>query len=541
MFTLLGARVYTMFTPMFTPGRNTVSQLGLESCIIKFLTTILSLMANFKACTRKQRNDGFWPVYIRVTQDRKVGYIKTDKLVTTKDITRGGNIKEPFVAHYCSELILRYSAKLNAVDSSRWSVNQVIDYLEKEGDDASFSDYAALHIERMFNRGQERNSRNYKMAVQHLERFLGTNKIMFSQLSSSVLQKWINSLERTHRAKEMYPTCVRQIFRAALVELNDEERGIIRIKFNPWNKLKIPQADQAEQLAISAEDCREFFSRPLPRTKMLSSLPELGRDVAMLILCLGGMNTVDIFNMKKENYRNGVFCYNRAKTMKGRADNAYFEMRIEPFIKPIVEKYKAAKDDPYFFNFHNRYCDSDSFCANANSGIKKICQDMGMPREKWYCCYSLRHSWGTIAQNDCDANLYDVAFGMNHVHGMRITRGYVKLDFTPAWNLNAKVIDFIFFSNKKSKQGGKSKEIKRGEEKIFRLSPKRMIYGRAYFKGEVLAELTDIGFSNVNSVIQKLVQQLPTNLPTGCAVQFRIKDCDTEQEAVYERSKGKGF
>jgi hypothetical protein len=115
------------------------------------------------------------------------------------------------------------------------------------------------------------------------------------------------------------------------------------------------------------------------------------------------------------------------------------------------------------------------------------------------------------------------------------------LDFTPAWNLNAKVIDFIFFSNKKSKQGGKSKEIKRGEEKIFRLSPKRMIYGRAYFKGEVLAELTDIGFSNVNSVIQKLVQQLPTSLPTGCAVQFRIKDCDTEQEAVYERSKGKGF
>jgi hypothetical protein len=31
----------------------------------------------------------------------------------------------------------------------------------------------------------------------------------------------------------MYPTCVRQIYKAALVELNDEELGIIRIKFDP--------------------------------------------------------------------------------------------------------------------------------------------------------------------------------------------------------------------------------------------------------------------------------------------------------------------
>ena len=36
----------------------------------------------------------------------------------------------------------------------------------------------------------------------------------------------------------------------------------------------------------------------------------------------------------------------------------------------------------------------------------------------------------TIAQNDCGANMYEVAFGMNHSHGFNITRGYVKIDFT---------------------------------------------------------------------------------------------------------------
>lgn len=40
--------------------------------------------------------------------------------------------------------------------------------------------------------------------------------------------------------------------------------------------------------------------------------------------------------------------------------------------------------------------------------------------------YTFRHTWATIAQNDCGANMYEVAFGMNHSHGFNITRGYVK-------------------------------------------------------------------------------------------------------------------
>lgn len=43
-----------------------------------------------------------------------------------------------------------------------------------------------------------------------------------------------------------------------------------------------------------------------------------------------------------------------------------------------------------------------------------------------------------------------------------------------------------------------------------------MIYGRAYFKGKVVGELTDIGFSNVDEVIAELVKQLPKDIPTGC-------------------------
>ena len=363
---------------------------------------------------------------------------------------------------------------------------------------------------------------------------------MFSQLTSTVLNLWIEQLSKTNRAKEMYPTCVRQIYKKAIMELNDEERGMIRIKFNPWNKIQIPKSDSTVQRAISAEACREFFNRPLPQSKMISSLPELGRDVALLSLCLGGINTVDMYELKKEDYKDGVIGYKRAKTKHSRRDEAYIEMRVEPFIQSTFDKYLSDEKDEYLFNFHQRYSNSDSFNANVNIGIRKICIDMGMKKEDFYCYYTFRHTWGTIAQNDCDANLYEVAFGMNHSHGLNITRGYVKLDFTPAWELNAKVIDFIFFSSKKSKQG-KAKDIEASEDKLFRISKKMMIYGRAYFKGDVVSELTDIGFSNVDEVIAELVKQLPKDIPTGCTVQFRLLNCDSRKEVVYERSKGKGF
>ncbi len=480
-----------------------------------------------------------YPVYIRIVHRRKMGYIKTDKIIGPKSLTKQGDIKDAVVNEYCSNLILRYTDKINRKDISAFTMKELIEYLTLDDGEQCFSEYAQLHIRRMEQRGQIRNAKNYKLAVQHLERYIGTNRVMFSHLSSAVLKRWIESLAMTNRAKEMYPVCVRQIFKAALLELNDDERGIVRIKFNPWLKVQIPKSDNGVQRAISAEACREFFNRPLPQTKMLSSLPELGRDVAMLVLCLGGINTVDLFEMRKDNYHNGVIGYKRAKTRHARRDEAYIEMRVEPFIRPVFEKYLAPEDDEYLFNFHVRYCDSDSFSANVNNGIKKICADMGMRKEEYYCVYTFRHTWGTIAQNDCDANLYEVAFGMNHSHGLKVTRGYVKIDYSPAWRLNAKVIDFVFFTDKPSKQG-RAKDIDEPEEKLFRLSKKMMVYARAYFKGAVLAELTDIGFNNVEEVINALAAKLPKDIAAGCAVQFRIQNCDKGTEVVYERTKGKG-
>ena len=60
------------------------------------------------------------------------------------------------------------------------------------------------------------------------------------------LENWIKSLKSTARAKQMYPTQIRKIFKAGMREFNNFDNDIIRIKYNPFDALDIPSGDLPE-------------------------------------------------------------------------------------------------------------------------------------------------------------------------------------------------------------------------------------------------------------------------------------------------------
>lgn len=91
---------------------------------------------------RTPRRDGFYHVYIGVVHNTKPGYIKTDKVVTAKQLDKHGEITDPFVNSYCSQQILSYADRLNRHDISSWTVRQVIEYLNMGDEELCFSDYA---------------------------------------------------------------------------------------------------------------------------------------------------------------------------------------------------------------------------------------------------------------------------------------------------------------------------------------------------------------------------------------------------------------
>ena len=435
-------------------------------------------MATLKAIVKSRAKNGMYPVYIRITQNRQFSYVRTSWMVNDKGLSDDKkDIIDPYVIQQTSLMISDYYNKLNLSDTSAWSSSEIMNYLLEFGKDLSFSEYTRNHIEKMKARGQERTSRNYKWALQHLERFAGTDDLMFSRLTSSFLNRWIESLSVTNRCKEQYPVCIREVFKAAMKEYNDEELGIIKIK-NPWGKIVIPKADIPEKRAISASMLRKFFNVVPDRSRFTHPLMELGQDVALISFCMCGLNAVDIFNAEKGQYVDGIFHYERRKTRNSRSDKGYFE------VKQIWEKV-----DP-----------------NYKESL-----------------YAFRHSWATIAQNECGASLAEVDFGLNHSMN-RMARVYVKIDYSPAWTLNEKVIDFIFFSDKESRE--KSREKSKTFERISKYNK--------YVMGKKLCALEDTGFSNVDQIMDKLVTLLPKKV-RNTRVQFKITNVDKNLTQMYQR------
>ncbi|WP_223930039.1 tyrosine-type recombinase/integrase [Prevotella lacticifex] len=484
-------------------------------------------MATLKATVKSKRKDGMYVVYIRFAHNRKVSYLRTSWMVNDKGLSRNKkDILDPFVIQQTSKLIDQYYNTLNRIDTQDWTVKEIVDYIQKGKDGISFSMYARKHIEKMKARGQERTSRDYKWALYSLEKFAGDNEIMFSQLTYSFLSRWIDSISQTARSKNKYPINIRQIHKAAMLEYNDEERGILLIT-NPWPKISIPKEDTPNKRAISPNMLRRFFAVVPDFSRFTHPLQELGQDIALISFCMCGINSIDLFYAKKSQYHNGIFHYNRRKTSKSRSDNAYFEIRVPQFIKPTFEKYLSKNiESPWLFDFQDRLSTSDSFNANINAGISQICKKVSPDFHA--SLYSFRHSWATIAQNGCGASLGDVDFALNH-STFKLARVYTKIDYSPAWELNEKVIDYVFFSNE---------DIEKSEDAntfFERMSKYNLIRGEAFICGNRVCVIEDSGFTNVEQVIMKLLVSLPNDISRPSKVQIKITNLDKKQTQLYQR------
>lgn len=466
-------------------------------------------------------------VYIRVTHNRQVKYIRTSWMVDDKGLSIDKqDVIDPFVSEQTSKVIAGYYGMLNRLDTQNWTAKEIVEFIQYGKDGISFSKYARKHIDKMIARGQERTSRDYKWALYNLEKFAGENEVMFSQLTYSFLSRWIDSLAQTSRSKEKYPINIRQIHKAAMLEYNDEDRGIQIIQ-NPWSKISIPKGDTPSKRAIAPSMLRKFFGIVPDFSRFTHPLQELGQDVALMSFCMCGINSIDLFYAEKSQFYDGILHYNRRKTCKSRSDNAYFEIRVPQFIIPTFEKYLSKdKESPWLFDFHDRLSNADSFNANVNAGISQICKKVSPGFHA--SLYSFRHSWATVAQNGCGASLSEIDFALNHSTN-KMARVYTMIDYSPAWELNDKVIDYIFFSNK---EPGNNDEI---EGFFERMSKYNLIRGELFINGERVSVIEDTGFSNVDQVITLLISSLSDEIPRPTKVQVKITNLDKQQIQLYQR------
>lgn len=83
-------------------------------------------MATFRPCVQKQRADGYYPVYIRVIHDRQSAFLKTNKIVDKKSVSKTREIRDNAVIKFCADQIAYYNQHLNSQDTSQWTIKEIV-------------------------------------------------------------------------------------------------------------------------------------------------------------------------------------------------------------------------------------------------------------------------------------------------------------------------------------------------------------------------------------------------------------------------------
>lgn len=405
-----------------------------------------------------KRQDGTFRVRIRISHNKQSRYIPTPYYASSSEINDKFEFKRgtsyitdtiPIIEKY-RKVCNKYADKIEAMN-----VDQIVELIQNFKDEENFKldffAYGRLHIERLKATGHKQNASMYQVALNALQRYIGRDSIDIREITSKFVGKFIDFLiqepprpgyKKGRRAPSLYCSTLQALHNAAKREYNDEDLGIIRIPLSPFTKVKKPPIPTTDKQPLSLMQFRKILTIPDDTSftrKGNCNLQDLGRDVGILTFLLIGINTVDLFEATR--LHNGRLVYNRTKTKNRRTDSARINIRIEPEVMPLIEKYR----DPTgvrLFNFHRLYKSVHNFNRAANIGLKRIGKLIGFQGLE---TYTFRRTWASIAWNYCGIrdDIIDFALGHSPRSASKLAHIYITEDWDVADQANRLVIDCI--------------------------------------------------------------------------------------------------
>lgn len=413
-------------------------------------------MATFKAeiYAHQKRADGTYNIKIRVTHKKRKKYLATPWYVGKEDMTRALKLKNQRYIDMVEDLLRKYRSICNSVGEGLddMTVEQVVELITRKEKDKPFDldivDYTRKFVAKLDKAGRGGTARVYEVAINSFCRFVGRESVSIKEITVQFLTDWIawiaaqparKNCKKGDRAPSLYLAQLRAMYNRAKKEFNDEEAGIIRIPFSPFNKVEIPKPSLSRKRALTVEQLRKFSE--IPYTAIIQpgvNRFNFAKDVFLLSFMLVGMNAVDLYTAT--DCKGGRITYQRTKTRNRRADNAEISIKLEPEVMALFEKYRDPSGQRVF-KFYKLYSSMDTFCAALNKGLKKLGDIIGVDDLEFYAA---RHSWATIANNDAYVDKYTVHEALNHVdETMRVTDIYIRKNWERIDKANRAVLDLL--------------------------------------------------------------------------------------------------
>lgn len=406
-----------------------------------------------------KKADGTYNPKIRITHNRTTGYIPTQIFTALVRFKRGeasGTVTDGNLADSLNTRVKEIRKLLNKYEEiveECETAKSVIAFIEKKTNESrklDFLVFAEKYVREMPDNGTKLIIRGL---ISNLKSFVKVHDLPVRKLTSQFLkdfENWLRSERKlTNGGKEhihkpvtdktilTYMQLFQAIFNKMLIAYNNYDNGDIVIAKNPFKNYKLHFNIPIKNKAVPVSVIRAIIAY-LPEDTARNKKRLFARDMFILSFCVAGMNLADILTCKE--YSKGRISYQRAKTKNKKRDGAFISLPVLPEVQPIFNKYRDP-EGVRVFNLYKLFPDKHTAQRLLCDGMKSMCKDLGIEPITFYAA---RHSFATIARNDCNVSMEDIALCLTHRSGYNMTDTYVKPDFSRIDRVIRKVMDFVF-------------------------------------------------------------------------------------------------
>ncbi len=418
-------------------------------------------MPTFKAVVQKhqERRDGKFPVSIRVTHNRKSAYLPTGLYCSHSQINkRTFEIKDQFILVRTGQTIRSYEATLLEIDTEAlfaMSAHDLCAYFRKGAQEIDFLAYCRSMI--------ASNPKRYhclRSALRVIDS-MGITKMTATEFTSAFLQRFKDYLStgypqgihkvstrcRLNQAKDkieppqlsentqsQYFNQLCMAFRRMKKEYNTEFHKVIT--HDPFVNIEAYHPTVTAKRSLTDRQLRQFFSLTAHNDR-----EQIAIDMVKISFGMCGINLFDLQRLEWANYdeqEQRVF-FVRHKTEGKSGNRVAIAIRIEPEVMAIAEKYKTSKGSRYLFNFGNKEPDID-YSLFVYRHLQAACKRNGTDA---FTPYQFRHTWATIARNQCEVSKDDIDLCLAHVGSNPMADVYIRPDYGRIDRANRKVMDYV--------------------------------------------------------------------------------------------------
>lgn len=262
----------------------------------------------------------------------------------------------------------------------------------------------------------------YLNTLKKLERYTsqrGEQTLSFDDVTRSWLEgffTWMETRTPSVNARSIDLRNIRTVFNAAI------DDGITHNY--PFRKFKI-RCEPTRKRNLSLDSLH--LLRDYQPT---SESEKYALDIFWLSFYLIGMNIADIWAVS--DWSGARVEYIRAKTHK------VYSIKVEPEARAIITAHTCAQGK---MSWRNKYANCHNFTAGVNNRLSEICAKLDLPT---ITLYWARHSWATIAVNECKISKDVVSRALGHSFGNRTTDIYIAYDNKEVDIANRQMLDLLY-------------------------------------------------------------------------------------------------